>query len=208
MWPNPSPKPLWSRLLAPGVFKPSYSTPFTLFLHLVSVYWPFQLYFIPKILSTIPLFSAPFLQLMTNQPFSCIYLQHSSSLYNSSYSLRSPSDLACLLCTAFCVGGGWDPGGWGPLWGPTHFFGPDFPLTGVWVGPTQSVGWSCFVLISIRRQRLRVNQGIEVNFVLVLLPEYIVFWALVRTCWNATCVHPLVGLGGRWGQNIMNLSET
>ena len=37
-----------------------------------------------------------------------------------------------------------------------------------WVGPTQSIGWSCFALISIRRQRLRVNQGIEVNFVLFL----------------------------------------
>ena len=40
--------PPWSRLLAPGVFKPSCSTPFTLFLRLVSVYRPFQLYFIPK----------------------------------------------------------------------------------------------------------------------------------------------------------------
>ena len=28
------------------------------------------------------------------------------------------------------------------------------------------------------------------------------FWALVRTCWNAACVHPLVGLSGRWGQNV------
>ena len=56
-------KPPGSRLLALGVFKPSCSTPFTLFLRLVSVYRPFQLYFIPK-LSTIPPFSAPFLQLM------------------------------------------------------------------------------------------------------------------------------------------------
>ena len=36
--------PPWSRLLAPGVFKPNCSTPFTLFLRLVSVYRPFQLY--------------------------------------------------------------------------------------------------------------------------------------------------------------------
>ena len=49
----PTPLPPWSRLLAPGVFKPSCSTPFTLFLCLVSVYRPFQLYFIPKTLSTI-----------------------------------------------------------------------------------------------------------------------------------------------------------
>ena len=24
----------------------------------------------------------------------------------------------------------------------------------------------------------------------------------MRTCWNAACVHPLVGLGGWWGQNV------
>ena len=46
---------------------------------------------------------------------------------------------------------------------------------GGWVGPTQSIGWSCFALISIRRQQLRVNQGIKVNFVLFLSREYIRF---------------------------------
>ena len=51
-------------LLAQGVFKPSCSTPFTLFLFLVSVYWSFQLYFIPK-KSMKPPFSAPFLQLIS-----------------------------------------------------------------------------------------------------------------------------------------------
>ena len=60
---------------------------------------------------------------------------------------------------------------------------------GGWVGPTQSIGWSCFALILIRRQRLRVNQGIEVNFVLFLSPEYISFWALecrlcASPCWT------------------------
>ena len=50
--------PPWSRLLAPGVFKPSCSTPFTLFLRLVSVYWPFQLYFIPKTLHNTSAFSS------------------------------------------------------------------------------------------------------------------------------------------------------
>ena len=145
---------------------------------------------------------------LPNRPLSCIYLQHSSSLYNSSYSLRSPSDPTCLPCAASRVGGGREPGGLGPPWGPTSFFGPDLHYTGGWVGPTQSNGWSCFALISIRRQRLRVNQGIEVNFVLFLSPEYIAFWTLVHTCWNATCVHPLVGLSGGWGQNVMNLSET
>ena len=58
-------QPPWSLLLLPGVFKPSCSTPFTLFLCVVSVYWPFQLYYIPKTLSTLPPFSAPFLQFMS-----------------------------------------------------------------------------------------------------------------------------------------------
>ena len=57
--------PPGSRLLAPGVLKPSCSTPFTLFLRQASVYRSFQLYCIPKILFTIPLFSAPFLQLIS-----------------------------------------------------------------------------------------------------------------------------------------------
>ena len=48
---------------------------------------------------------------LPNRPFSCIDLQHNSSSYTSSYSLRSPSDPACLPCAASRVGGGWDPGG-------------------------------------------------------------------------------------------------
>ena len=51
-------QPPWSLLLLPGVFKPSCSTPFTLFLCLVSVYWPFQLYFIPKTLHNTSVFSS------------------------------------------------------------------------------------------------------------------------------------------------------
>ena len=47
-----------SRLLAPGVFKLSCSTPFTLFLRLVSVYRPFQLYFIPNTLHDTSVFSS------------------------------------------------------------------------------------------------------------------------------------------------------
>ena len=42
--------PPWSRLLAPGVFKPSCSITFILFFRLISVFRPFQLYFIPKAL--------------------------------------------------------------------------------------------------------------------------------------------------------------
>ena len=41
--------------------------------------------------------------------------------------------------------------------------------------PRWVVGLTCFALISIRSQRLGVNQGIEVNFILFLSPEYIVF---------------------------------
>ena len=67
-------QPPWSRLLALGVCKPSCSTPFTLFLCLVSVYWPFHLYFIPKALSTVPPFSAPFLQLNSFIPVSYLAL--------------------------------------------------------------------------------------------------------------------------------------
>ena len=51
-------RPPWSRLLAPGVFRLSCSTPFTLFLRLVSVYRPFQLYFIPKTLHDTSVFSS------------------------------------------------------------------------------------------------------------------------------------------------------
>ena len=50
--------PPWSRLLTLGVFKPSCSTPFTLFLRLVSVYRPFQLYFIPETLHITSVFNS------------------------------------------------------------------------------------------------------------------------------------------------------
>ena len=73
--------PPWSRLLAPGVFKPSCSIPFTLFLRLVSVYRPFQLYFIPKTLSTTPSFSAPFLQLNDLTGHSPVFIYNTALLY-------------------------------------------------------------------------------------------------------------------------------
>lgn len=41
---------------------------------------------------------------------------------------------------------------------PTYLFGPDFPQTGGWVGPTQSIGWSCIALAIARRLRLRVKR--------------------------------------------------
>ena len=56
--PPPPPAPPGCRLLQPGVFKPSCSTPFTLFLGLVSEGRPFQLYFIPKTLHDTSVFSS------------------------------------------------------------------------------------------------------------------------------------------------------
>ena len=50
--------PPWGRLLTPRVFKPSCSTPFTIFLRLVSIYQPIQLYFIPKTLQNTSVFSS------------------------------------------------------------------------------------------------------------------------------------------------------
>ena len=93
--------PSWSRLLHPfhsfltsSFCLPVLSTIFhsKIFLHDTSV---------------LPLLS--YSLSVPNQPFSCIYLQHNSSLYSSSCSLRSPSDPACLPCAASRVGGGWDP---------------------------------------------------------------------------------------------------
>ena len=70
---------------------------------------------------------------LPNWPFSCIYLQHKSSLYNSSCSLRSPSDPACLPCAASCVW--WRMGSW---WlrsprGVQH-------ASSAWTSPWQVVG--------------------------------------------------------------------
>ena len=56
--PPPPPPPTGCRHLEPGVFKPSCSTPFTLFLGLVSEGRPFQLYFIPKTLHDNSVFSS------------------------------------------------------------------------------------------------------------------------------------------------------
>ena len=100
--------PLRVRLLVLAVFKVSCSTPFTHFLRLVSVYRLFYRYFISKTLSTIPLFSAPFLQLIFcltghSPVFVCITARlYMVLLFLSAVAFR-PS--------AFAVGGGWDLGG-------------------------------------------------------------------------------------------------
>ena len=73
--------PLWSRLLAPGVFKPSCSTPFTLFLRLVSVYWPFQLYFIPKTLHNTSVFSSLLTAYFYLTSHSLVFIYNTALLY-------------------------------------------------------------------------------------------------------------------------------
>ena len=70
--------PPQSQFLIPGVLELSCSTPV---LRLVSV--SFQK------LSPQYLFSTPFLQLISNWPFFCICLHHSSSLYSTSHSLSA-----------------------------------------------------------------------------------------------------------------------
>ena len=111
--------PPQNQLLVLGMFKLSYSTPFTHFLCLVFVCQPFHLCFILKHSPTLSLSvfnsfcSSSFL---SNQPFTCKYcLYRSSSFYTSLPSLWSSPDPVCLLCTASCVKEGWDPGGWCPL---------------------------------------------------------------------------------------------
>ena len=73
--------PPWSRLLTPGVFKPSCSTPFTLFLHLVSVYWPFQLYFIPKTLHNTSVFSSLLTAYFNLSGHSSVFIYNTTLLY-------------------------------------------------------------------------------------------------------------------------------
>ena len=81
------PQPPCSRCLVPGMFKLSCSTHFTHFLRLVSVYRLFHLYFIPKTLTTMPVFSAPFLQLISvNRPFHLYFIpktHHDASVFSS-----------------------------------------------------------------------------------------------------------------------------
>ena len=96
--------PPWNRLLVPGVFKPSCSTPFTPFLCLVSVYWPFQLYFIPKTLHNTSVFSSLLTAYFYLTGHSPVFIYNSSS-YSSSCSLWSPSDPASLPYAASRVGG-------------------------------------------------------------------------------------------------------
>ena len=81
------PQPPCSWCLVPGMFKLSCSTHFTHFLRLVSVYRLFHLYFIPKTLTTMPVFSAPFLQLISvNRPFHLYFIpktHHDASVFSS-----------------------------------------------------------------------------------------------------------------------------
>ena len=102
-------RPPRSQLLAPGVFKPSCSTPFTPFLHLVSTS-PFTYISFPKLSPRYLCFQFPSCSwFLPNQSFSCICLHHNSSLCSTSCSLRSPSNPACLPCAAWRMGS-WENG--------------------------------------------------------------------------------------------------
>ena len=92
--------PPWSWFLVPGVFKLSCS-PLSLFSYVQFLSTgPFNYISFQKLSPRYLCFQLPSYSLFQpNQPFSCIYLQHSSSLY-SFCSLRSPSDQACLPCAA------------------------------------------------------------------------------------------------------------
>ena len=116
----------WSRHLAPGVFKLLH--PFHSFLTSSFCLPVFSAIFHSKNSLHETCFQLPSYSLfLPNRPFSSIYLQHSSSLYNSSYSLRSPSGPACLPCAACipCRGRMWSWSLRSPV-GSTRFFGPEF----------------------------------------------------------------------------------
>ena len=74
-------EPPGSRRLTPGVFKPSCSTPFTLFLRLVSVYWPFLLYFIPKTHHDTSVFSSLLTAYFYPTGHSPVFIYNTTPLY-------------------------------------------------------------------------------------------------------------------------------
>ena len=91
--------PPWSWLLTPGVFKPGCSTPFTLFLHLVSVYWPFQLYFIPKTLHNTSVFSSLLTAYFYLTGHSPVFIYNTALLYIILLTLCSHLQTQC-VCRA------------------------------------------------------------------------------------------------------------
>ena len=119
--------PPWGRLLTPRAFKLSCSTPFTIFLRLVSIYQPIQLYFIPKTLQNTSVFSSLLIAYFYLTSHSPVFI-YNTALYIILLTLCGHLQTQ-RVCRALhpMLGGGWDPGGWGPPWGPTCFFGPDFP---------------------------------------------------------------------------------
>ena len=74
-------QPPWWRLLAPGVFKPSCSTPFSLFLRLVSIHRPFELYFIPKTLQITSVFSSLLIAYFYLTGHSPVFIYNTALLY-------------------------------------------------------------------------------------------------------------------------------
>ena len=121
-------QPPWSRILAPGVFKPRCSTPFTLFLRLVSVYRPCQLYFIPKTLHNTSVFSSLLTAYFYLTGHSPVFIYKTTLLHILLLTLCGHLQTQ-RVCRALHPVSGED----GLLvaevtrGGPTRFFGPDFP---------------------------------------------------------------------------------
>ena len=134
-------------------------TPFTHFLCLVSVYQPFHLHFIHDTCVFSSFLAADFCLIGLSPVFVCItallfFIYHLSLSLCAVIFRPNLFGVCCVPCQRRM--GSWglrSPTGYG-LWNPTcfFFFWPGLLQVG-WLGwPTQSISWSCFALILIRRQ--------------------------------------------------------
>ena len=96
--------PPWGQLLKPGVFKPSCSTPFTIFLCLVSIYWPFQLYFIPKTLHNTSIFSSLLIAYFYLTSHSPVFI-YNTALYIILLTLCGHLQNQCVCCVLHPMSG-------------------------------------------------------------------------------------------------------
>ena len=89
----------------PGVFKPSCSTPFTLFLRLVSDYRPFQLYVIPKTLHNTSIFSSLLTAYFYLTSHSPVFIYNTVLLYMILLTLCSHLQTQCVCHALHPVSG-------------------------------------------------------------------------------------------------------
>ena len=60
------------------------------------------------------------------------------------------------------------------------------------VGWPDPINWLVMLCPNFDQKAAAQGQsGDGIKLYVFLSPEYIAFWALVHTCWNAACVHPL-----------------